>query len=138
MSNKAIRAACEARLKALDPAFPTAWNNVNFVPPAGAFQVPDNYFAEPDDRGFRNSPYIQRGIFTIRLFYPTNQGPGPADTKAEQLRDHFYRGLSLLTTEGFNVIFDRTPEITGGEVVEGRFFMSVRCRFFAHIGSENL
>lgn len=137
MSNKAIRAACEAHLKALEPAFPTAWNNVNFQPPVGPYQIPDFLFAEPDDRGFRDNPYMQRGIFSIRLFYPTNQGAGPAETKAEQLRDHFYRGLSLMTSEGFSVIFDRTPENSGGEIVEeGRFFIIVRCRFYAYIGNE--
>lgn len=137
MNNRAIRAALEARLKALDIAFPTAWPNTN-IAPSGAFQSPDILFAEPDDRGFRDSPIVQRGIFVITLLYPTNTGPGAAETKAEAIRNHFYRGLSLATTENFSVVIDRTPELTGGGIEDDYFVIRVRCRFYAYIGTENL
>lgn len=132
MSNAKIRQACETHLHALQPPLPTAWQNTNFNPPSGPFQAPFILFAQPEDRGYADSPFEQRGIFIVTLLYPTNQGPQPAQDRAELVRKHFERG-TVLDAGGFNVIFDRTPEITGGDVEEGRFVVRVRCRFFAHI-----
>lgn len=131
-----ISSAIETYLKTLDEDFETAYENVNFKPSDNPFQVPTFLFAEPDDLGYRDSPYILRGIFTNTLAYPTNEGAGNAQTKAEQVKAYFYRGLSL-PTPNFNIIFDRTPEITGGAVEEDRYIIRVRCRFFAHIDAAN-
>jgi hypothetical protein len=130
-----IRQACESHLKALAPEFPTAWPNVNFNPPDGPFQAPFILYAEPDDRGFRDSAAIQRGIFIITLLYPTNQGPFAAQSKAEDVADHFKRGTSVaIAGEGsHSVIFDRTPEITSGDVEENRFVVRVKCRFYSQL-----
>jgi|SRR6476661_7065627 len=131
--NDKIKQAIEVHLTALDQTFQTAWENVDFKPTNAPFQAPTFLFAEPDDQGFRDSPYIQRGIFTNTLAYPTNEGGESAQNKADEVANHFKRGTSLLTTAGFSVIFDRTPEITGGAIEGDRFIIRVRCRFFAHI-----
>lgn len=133
--NSRIRQLMETHLKGLAPDFPTAWDNVNFKPPDGPFQVVNFLFAEPDDRGFRDSPYTQRGIMTVTLAYPTNQGSGIVEAKANDVRNRFVRGTSLpIIDDGqFKVIIDRTPEITGGAVEEERYIIRVRVRFFAHV-----
>lgn len=131
MDNNTIGATFETHLKALAPAFPTAYENTNFKPPEGPFQVPTFLFAEPDDIGFKDSPFIQRGIMTVTLAYPTNQGSKQANAKALDIRNHFPRGLSLPLTGGGNVIVDRTPEITGGSIEGDRFIIRVRIRFYA-------
>jgi hypothetical protein len=132
-ANSVIRQAMETHLQTLDPDFATAWENKDFKPTDAPFQVPTFLFAEPDDRGFRDSPFTQRGILTVTLAFPLNEGPGKAEAKAEEVRNYYDRGLSLLTSEGFSVVVDRTPEITGGEVQENRYIIRVRIRFYAHI-----
>jgi hypothetical protein len=135
MSRDAIVKANETHLKALTPAFPTAWENVNFKPPEGPFQVPTHLFAEPDDRTI-GGPFLQRGILTVTLAYPTNQGRGAAQSKAEDVALHFYKGLSLPIDENTSLVVERTPEITGGAVEGDRFIIRVRIRFFAYIDRE--
>lgn len=132
MSNTKIKQAGETHLVALAPAFPTAWENVNFKPPAGPFQIPTWAFAEPDDKGNKDAPYLQRGIFTITLAYPTNQGGGAAQAKAEDIKNWFEKGTTIAAV-GFNVIIDKEPEIQGGRVEEARYVIRVLIRFFAWI-----
>lgn len=132
--NALIRQALESRLSDLDPTFETAWENVDFAPTDNPFQAPTHLFAEPDDRGFRDSPYKQLGIFTITLAYPTNQGAADADVKADDIRDWFSRGSSINTENNeFSIVIDRTPEVTGGEVQESRYIVRVRVRWYAYI-----
>lgn len=135
MSNTKIKQAIETYLKTLAPAFPTAYENVNFKPPVGPFQVPTFLFAEPDNRGSKDSPYLQRGYCTITLAYPTNQGGGAAQAKAEDLRNYFKAGTTMPATN-FNVIVERTPEITGGIIEESRYIVRVRIRFYAYIDPQ--
>jgi hypothetical protein len=132
MNNGRIKQLAETHLKTLAPAFPTAWENVNFKPPAGPFQVPTFLFAEPDLRGSADSPYLQRGIMTVTLAYPTNQGGGAAQAKAVDIQNHFYAGTTLIDGD-FRVVIEKVPEITGGAVEGDRFVIRVRIRFFAHI-----
>ncbi len=135
MSNSKIKQVVETYLKSLTPDFPTAWENVNFKPPAGPFQVPTFLFAEPDNRGSKDSPYLQRGLCTINLAYPTNQGGGAAQAKAEDLKEHFKAGTTI-AADDFNVIVEKTPEITGGNIEESRYIVRVRVRFFAYIDPQ--
>jgi hypothetical protein len=136
MSREKIIQANETHLKALAPDFATAWENVNFKPPALApFQAPTHLFAEPDNRGSKDSPYLQRGIFTVTLAYPTNQGGGAAQAKANDISEHFKRGTTINAGD-FNVIIERTPEITGGVIEGDRYIKRVRIRFFAHIDGD--
>jgi len=131
--NNQIIIALERRLKALAPTFPTAWDNKDFAVPTGPFQAPQHLFAEPDDRGMKDSPYLQRGILTVVLAYPTNQGSGPANLKAKEIKDWFKRATTMVADAGFSVIVERTPEITGGSVEDGRYIVRVRIRWYAYI-----
>lgn len=132
MSNNRIKQLCETRLKTLAPDFPTAWENVNFKPPVGPFQVPTFLFADPDLKGSADAPYIQRGYMIVTLAYPTNQGGGAAQVKAESIRDYFYAGTTIVG-ETFNVVVETVPDISNGAVEGDRFIIRVRIRFFAHI-----
>jgi hypothetical protein len=137
MSVAAIRKAIENYVRSVDaPLFPTAWENVNFAPTAGvAYQAVDLLFAAPDDLGMAGGPYLQEGYLQITLQYPTNQGPGAAQARADKLRDKFKRGVTL-PTPNFNIVFEKTPEISGGAVEDGRYVIRVRCRFFAQIDAQ--
>jgi len=132
MSNKEIKEAIEDFLELLEPGFPTAYENVNFKPTEAAFQAPSFLFAEPDNRGYANDPYLQRGIFTNTLAYPINEGGGAAQAKAETVKQHFRRGTTILA-DGLKIIIETTPEIAGGNVEDDRYIIRVRCRFFAYV-----
>lgn len=134
MSNADIRRALENRVKTLEPLLPTAWENVNFSPPDQApYQQTNVMFAQPEDVGFRDSPYIQRGIFQITLHYPLNQGPGYAQARGELFRNHFYRGLTC-PDNVVAVVIDLTPEVTGGQVEENAYVVRVKVRFYCQLG----
>lgn len=128
-----IGAALETSLTNMPQVPPLAWENLNYKPVDGvAYLSTFLLLAEPDDAGFKDSPFIQRGYLQINLHYPTNIGPGAARLKAKDLRRYFARGTSL-EHDGVTTVIDRTPEITGGAVEDGRYVMRVRVRFYAHI-----
>lgn len=138
MSNKVIRQLLEDRLEAVAPNFPTAYENINFNPPAGPYQMAYVMFAEPEDTGYKDSPVTQRGIFQINLMFPTNQGAGPAETKAELVRRSFDRGTSFPNAAGIQLFIERTPEIPAGTIEESRYVVRVKCRFYAHVPRNSL
>ena len=136
MSNKLIRKALEQRLAAM-PAVPTiAYENVNFVPVDNVPFVAINFmFAQPDDLGFRDSPFIQNGYLQLTLFYPVNKGPGAAESKAEDFRNWFARSFSF-AVDGATVVINHTPEISGGSVEDGRYVIRVYIRFRATVETD--
>jgi hypothetical protein len=133
MSNVKIRQALEPHILAL--GYPVAWENVNFNPPTGAYIQVDLFFAEPADAGFRDSPFIQPGYLQLTLCFPTNQGPGPAERLAESIRDEtFFRSASF-TVDDVDVIIDRTPAISKGQIEETRFVVRVYIYYSAQVGA---
>lgn len=136
MSNKLIRKALEQRLAAM-PAVPAiAYENVNFNSVEGTPFITVNFmFSAPDDVGFRDSPFIQNGYLQLTLFYPVNQGPGAAESKAEDFRKWFARSFSF-AVDGATVVINRTPEISGGSVEEGRYVVRVYIRFRATVEAD--
>ena len=136
MKNEIIIPAMETYLKLLDPTFPSAWDNAEFKPPVGPFQAISFLFAEPDDRGGKDSPVLQRGYMDIALAWPPNVGSGAANVKAKNVAEHFKRGTTI-ETPNFNIIVERTPTINGGQVEGDRFIVRVRIRWYAYIDPEN-
>lgn len=133
MSRADISQAMEVHLKNLPNRPATAWENVNFNPTTGvgyisAFML----FAEPNDVGYKDSPYIQRGYMQVGVHWPTNTGAGAAQEQAEAIAAWFKRGTSL-ANDGITVIIDKTPEITGGSIEDGRYVVRVRVRFFCRV-----
>lgn len=136
MSNLRIKQLMEKRLEALAPDFATAWENVNFKPPAlDPFQVPTFLFSDPDLRGSADAPYLQRGIFIITLAYPTNQGGAAAYDKAEDIQKRFKAGTTL-DGDTFQVVVERPPEIIPAGIEGDRFIIRVNIRFFAWLSRE--
>lgn len=132
MSRKNIRLALERRLRDIAGSLPVAYENTDFPPPVGAFLSTFLLFADPEDRGFKDSPYIQRGILTIGLHYPINVGTKDADEKAESIANSFERGSSY-EANGTTVKIDRTPSVSGGAIEDKRYTKRVSIRFWAEI-----
>lgn len=133
MSNAAIRRAMETRLNTLPDKPPIAWENNNFTPVTGVGYLSTfMLFTKPDDMGFKDSPYVQRGYMQVGVHWPTNTGPSAAETQAEKVRAHFKRGTSF-EASGVTTVVSDTPEQTGGSIEDGRYVIRVRIPFYARI-----
>lgn len=134
MSNAAISAALETALLAAGSTFPTAWENVNFVPTQAAYQVVTVMFAEPENPTMGSQFFRQRGYLQVQLRYPLGEGKQPAVARAETLCAAFPRGASFVSG-GITTIIERSPEVMAGYTDENRFIVNVKIRFFANIGA---
>lgn len=132
MSALKVRAALESALNAMSPALATAWENVPFTPTVGTpYQDVFIQFNEPENPVF-DEGYRENGILQINLRYPKGTGSKDAATRAELIRSTFKRGYSF-SASGVTVTINRTPEIGKAAIVEDRFFLPVRIRFYANI-----
>lgn len=132
MSQLNIRLALETRLKAL-ATFPTAYENVDFTPTTGtAYQRVNLLPAQPDNPTLGGTHYLELGVFQITLCYPQNKGIKDAMTKAEAIRAHFSRGLSL--TQGSTTLtITRTPSINPAFIDDGWYCVPVSIQYHANI-----
>lgn len=131
MSGVAIRSALEAALAAMSPALSTSWENHPFTPVVGtAYQRVHLLFAEPQNPEIGRFTQ-ERGFLQVQLVYPLGTGPAAAATRAELIRDTFYRGLAL-TASGVTTTIEKTPEIAPGRFEDDRYVVTCRIRFFAN------
>ena len=131
MSIVNVRAALETALAAIAPAVVTAWEN-RPLPTVGQttpYQIVNILLAEPDNATY-GTEYHEVGYMQIRLMYPQQVGPAAAMTRAQVIRDAFYRGRTV-SDSGTDVIIQRTPEILPGQNIDGRYQVTVKVRFFA-------
>lgn len=133
MSTVAIRKALEVRLNAMAPALPTSWENSNFKPVVGvAYQQVNLLFAQPDNPAYGPNFHRELGYMQVSLRYPLQDGPAPIYARAELIRAHFQRGLSLVDS-GVTVMIEKTPEIGTGFIDADRFQVPVRIRWYSNI-----
>lgn len=136
MSNKAIRAALEARLLAMPDGIDRArthFSNVKYVPVSGQpYQEVTIMPAPPFNYAGTSLRKRLSGIFQVKLAFPYGAGPGLAEEAAERLQAWFPQGLSV---EANNVTtrIDRTPDIRPGRVEGDRWVVPVRVTYFANI-----
>ena len=97
MNIEAIRALFDARLAALAPALPTAWQDVTFTPPAAGapFQRTRLIPAPTDNPTLTERLRRDRGIYQVTVSYPAGVGPGAADRRASLIQSWFPAGLVL-------------------------------------------
>jgi len=128
-----IRAALETKLNSINPPIETVWENFNYDPELETpYQEPTLLFTRPDNLGFGDGPYLQRGYMQVSLRYPLGNGSGDATERARLLRDTFFRGLSL-AKDGVTTVIEETPEVPAGAIEGDRFVINVRIRFYASI-----
>ena len=134
MSNSAIATALETAVQTASTGVPTSWENVDFRPPVGAYQVVTVLFGQPENPTMGNQFFRQRGYLQVQLRYPLGEGKQNAVTRAEALRAAFPRGASFISG-GVTVIIERSSEIMAGYTDENRFIVNVKIWFFANIGA---
>ena len=133
MSQVTIRKALEKRLAAMPAALSTAYENVTFTPATGTpYQRANLLPNTPDNAVQGGKMYFDRGIFQVTLCYPMGTGPNTAESKAQAVRDWFWRGLSLV--EGaITVHITDTPRISPALVDGDRFCVPVSVSYQAQI-----
>ena len=64
-----------------------------------------------------NAPELWQGSLQLLVAHPTNEGPAPARERAEAVRDHFPRALTLIRNSARVIVMSRTvqPAIMNGK-----------------------
>lgn len=134
MSLTAIRAALEGHLALMSPALATQTENAHFEPPGADTPYQQAWLlpAQPDNPEQGSGYYREQGIFKVRLCYPFRDGPEDAEERAEALREHFHRGLSL-SSGGTVVTIDLTPTINPPVIEPDRYVRPVDIPWFAQV-----
>lgn len=111
MSLQNIQAALEARLLALTPQWPTAWQNLAFEPQTGVpWQKVDHLINTTRDLDLERTLRKEQGILQVTVYCPINTGRLAALQRAELIRDHFAPVL-MLTEGAVRVDIVDTPRI---------------------------
>lgn len=122
MSLKLISQALETHLATMSPALATAWENTAYMPVTGTpYQRVNLLPATPDNSSQGSNHYREIGLMQVMLCYPVGNGRADALTRAELLRSHFKRGLTLTNTS-LQVIITQTPAI-GGAFIDNDWYM---------------
>ena len=116
--------ACEKRLAALTPVLPIAYEGVVFTPPSTMYQSCQFSIQSPDDPVFGTGYFRERFDFQVFVVGAYNKGTTEALERAELIRDHFNKGLTL-TEEDITLHFLRTPKIAGSMISEGKVIIPV-------------
>jgi hypothetical protein len=133
MSLLKISAAFEKKLKALDTNFPTALENLPYTPITGtAYQRVRVLPATPVNSTLGDNYHRENGFCEIILFYPVNTGRGAAQAKAEAIKAHFPRNLSL-TEAGQIIKIDRTPTINAAIQDGDRYALPITISYYSEI-----
>lgn len=131
MSLTAIRAAFEKRLKT--DGLPIAYQNVEFkVPVSGQYYEFYLLPATPVDAVLGDEFFFEVGIAQITLVYPSGKGTGAAEGRAEQIRDLFPKGLTLIE-DGIQVNVVKTPAIARGFPEAGSWRIPITVSWQAQI-----
>lgn len=121
MSVYSISKAIEKKLAALSPALSTAYENVSFTPVLGTpYQDVRIFPANPDNSSIGGGHYLEIGFVQIMVCYPAGTGKKLAQERAQAIKAHFKRGVTL-TEDSINVTIIRTPTV-GGALVDGDWY----------------
>jgi hypothetical protein len=133
MSIAKISAAFEKKLATIASNLDTAFENVPFTPVDGTpFQRVRLLPSMPENPTLGDGYYREVGYFEIILFYPLNKGRGSAQTKAEAIKAHFYRGLAM-TESGLTVKVMRTPMVGVAMQDDKHYIVPVSINYYAEI-----
>lgn len=121
---KDIKKAAEVHLASLTPALPTSFEGSNFTPPAGMYQICQIVIQPPEDPVFGKGYYRERVQFQVFVSAPSGSGTGDVLSRAELIREHFPKGLSI--QEGNTLIHVlTTPFMGSARVVNNRLLVPV-------------
>lgn len=132
MSRLAIRNALQSAVADISGSISVAWENATFTPVNGIpYQKVNLLFAQPDNSEY-GSNYTELGYLQITLMYPLLEGTIEIDERADLIKSAFQRGSSF-TADGYTVVVDRTPEISGGARDTDRWSVTIKIRWHANV-----
>lgn len=129
-----IRRAFEKAIQPLSGVnLEIAYENVEYEPKTGVAFMALQLSPRPvENPTIGDSYYREVGEFQIFLCYPSRTGSELAFTKAQEIRDSFERGMTLVEG-GTEVIIQRTPKINGAMIAEDRYVVPVIIEYFASV-----
>lgn len=132
MSIPKICALLESKLLALSPQVPTAFENQDFTPQAGAvYQRADHLINTPRDLAITLDITQWRGIFQVLVCAPLGNGRGAAQSRAQAIADHFTPPQTLTGT-GVRLELLATPAIGQGFKSDDRWIVPVSISWTAY------
>lgn len=133
MSTVAIRKALEERLKTMQPALATAWENLPFTPAADVpYQRVLMTPATPENASY-GAAFREVGLYKVTLCYPQGSGTAAVQAQADALRQWFSRATTL-RADGIEVIVRTTPAIGAGAIDGDRYCVPVSIDYLANLG----
>lgn len=124
MSITTAQTAVRRRLAALTPSLPTAFEGIPFTAPTGMYQRLQFVISPPTDPTY--GTYFHRENIQVQIFVADQLDVGTAGafSRAQVLRDWFYKGLTL-EESGVRMHVLRTPQIAGASVTSDRIIVPV-------------
>lgn len=134
MSIQNIRRAFEKAITDLSPELDTFYENAPSGKPTQkkAYQKLQLIPFRPENPTLGDGYYREVGEFQVFLCYPSREGTDAALTKAQEIRDFFFRG-STFVEGGSEVIIQRTPAIERGMTIEDRYVVPVIIEYFCSV-----
>lgn len=132
MSIYDIRTALEAHLMALTPEIPTEFDNHRIATPPidSPWQSCSLLPAQPENPTQDEGLTIQRGVFQVLLRYPSADGAGPAQQRADLLVEHF-KAPCILSSGTITVLTRGRAQVGAPLPGSDRFVLPVSIRWYS-------
>lgn len=118
-----VKKACETRLVTLT-ALPTAYEGVEFIPPASMYQRVQYQIFTPEDSTLPAGYHRERMQMQVFVVDVLGQGTTAALTRAGLIRDLFKRGTTIVES-GTRILILNTPQVGATIIADGRLIVPV-------------
>lgn len=129
-----VKRAAERHLSTLTPNIATGYEGVIFTPPVGLYQRVQFNIQTPDDPVLGTGFYRERITMQVFIAGALNKGTAEVIARAELVRNHFNKGLTLLENN-IRIHVLRTPQIAGTSVASDRIVCPVIIELVAEVYS---
>jgi len=129
-----IKRAAERHLSTLTPTKPTGYEGVSFTPPTGLYQRVQFRIERPEDPVLGTGFHRERVTMQIFVAGELNKGTAEVLARAELIRNHFSKGLTLLENN-VRIHVLRTPQVAGPTITTDRLVCPVIIELVAEVYS---
>ena len=110
----------------------TAFENTPFEPKTTQpYQQSRLVPLPPENPTFGDNYHREVGFYQIVLSYPKGVGVGRLTNMADNIKDYFRRGTTLMKMTD-KVIVDRTPEVSPVYINDSRAEITIRIRYYSN------
>ena len=119
----------EVKLASTFPTVQIAWENVSFSAPSDKYFRCNFSVRPPSDPCVGGEYYRENIVMNVFVCDKLNVGTASALTTAEEIRDAFYKGLSMQDSN-VSVRVLKTPHVAGGVITSDRYVVPVSISLF--------